>query len=82
MNVSAEVRWRSQGNFGLVAFADAGYVGEEEFFDGSGEWHTGAGVGLRYDTGIGPIRVDLAVPTSGKTTDTQYQIYIGIGQSF
>jgi len=82
VNVSAEVRWRSQGSFGLVAFADAGYVGEEEFFDGSGEWQTGAGVGLRYDTRIGPIRVDLAVPTSGETTDTQYQIYIGIGQSF
>ena len=67
---------------GIVGFADAGYIGEEEFFDGDGTWHSGAGIGLRYSTGIGPVRLDLAVPTSGPETDENFQVYIGIGQSF
>ena len=81
-NFTAEMRWRSAGNLGVVGFFDAGYVGPEAFPDGSGEWHSGAGVGLRYATGIGPIRLDLAVPTSGASSGSVVQIYIGIGQSF
>nr|WP_328823179.1 BamA/TamA family outer membrane protein [Sulfitobacter sediminilitoris] len=80
--VSAEARVKITDTIGLVGFVDGGYVGSEEFYDGSGEWHSGAGVGLRYNTGIGPIRLDLAVPTSGPETDENFQVYIGIGQSF
>ena len=79
---SAEVRVGITDNIGLVGFADAGYIGEEEFYDGSGTWHSGAGLGLRYNTAIGPIRLDVAVPTSGPDTDENFQLYIGIGQSF
>jgi len=82
LGLSAELRIGVTDTIGIVGFADAGYVGEEEFYDGSGEWHSGAGIGLRYNTGIGPIRVDLAVPTSGPETDEKFQVYIGIGQSF
>lgn len=82
VGLSAEARFKLSRTIGLVGFADAGYIGEEEFFDGSGEWHSGAGVGLRYATGIGPIRFDVAVPTSGPDTGEDFQIYIGIGQAF
>lgn len=80
--VSAEARFRVTDSIGIVGFIDGGYIGAEEFYDGSGEWHSGAGVGLRYNTGIGPIRLDIAVPTSGPETDENFQVYIGIGQSF
>lgn len=80
--VTAEARVGITDSIGLVGFVDGGYVGEEEFYDGSGEWHSGAGLGLRYNTGIGPIRLDVAVPTSGPDTDEDFQVYIGIGQSF
>lgn len=80
--ISAEARVEITPSIGVVGFVDGGYVGEEEFYDGSGEWHSGAGIGLRYNTGIGPIRFDVAVPTSGPDTDEDFQIYIGIGQSF
>ncbi|KIN60500.1 Outer membrane protein [Sulfitobacter noctilucae] len=80
--VSAEARIMVTQSIGVVGFVDGGYVGSEEFYDGSGVWHSGAGIGVRYDTGIGPIRVDLAVPTSGPETDENFQVYIGIGQSF
>jgi translocation and assembly module TamA len=82
VGVSAEVRVGVTDSIGIVGFADAGYIGEEEFYDGSGTWHSGAGIGLRYNTPIGPIRVDVAVPTSGPEADEDFQIYIGIGQSF
>lgn len=82
LGLAGEVRLGVTENIGIVGFADAGYIGEEQFYDGSGTWHSGAGLGLRYNTAIGPIRLDVAVPTSGPETDENYQIYIGIGQSF
>ncbi|UWR28156.1 autotransporter assembly complex protein TamA [Sulfitobacter sp. S223] len=82
LGLSAEVRVGVTDSIGIVGFADAGYIGEEEFYDGSGTWHSGAGLGLRYNTSIGPIRLDVAVPTSGPDTGNNLQVYIGIGQSF
>ncbi len=68
-------------NFGLVAFADAGYVGADAT-GGTGDWHAGAGLGVRYDTPFGPIRVDLATPVRGDGVGEALHLYIGIGQSF
>ena len=82
VGISAEARVAVRDKIGIVAFVDAGYIGSEQFFDGSGQWHSGAGLGVRYATGIGPIRVDFAVPTSGPETGENFQVYIGIGQSF
>lgn len=79
--LSTELRVDVTDNIGVVAFADAGYVGAESFFDGTGEWHAGAGLGARYATPVGPIRVDVAGPISGRTGDG-VQLYIGIGQAF
>lgn len=81
LGLSGEVRVDITNQIGAVAFADAGYIGSEALIDGSGDWHSGAGLGLRYQTGLGPIRLDLAGPLSGDTGDG-LQIYIGIGQAF
>ncbi len=70
-----------QTNFGLVAFADAGYVGSDAT-GGSGDWQAGAGLGVRYATPFGPIRVDLATPVRGAGVGEDLYIYIGIGHSF
>ncbi len=82
VGLSAEARVTVTDKIGIVGFVDAGYIGAEEFYDGSGVTHSGAGLGLRYATGIGPIRLDVAVPTSGPATGENFQVYIGIGQSF
>ncbi|MFP1645295.1 autotransporter assembly complex protein TamA [Pontitalea aquivivens] len=79
--LSGELRADVTRNIGVVAFYDAGYVGAVDFFDDAGDWHSGAGLGLRYNTGIGPIRLDVAAPVSGGTEDG-VQIYLGIGQAF
>lgn len=80
--VQSEVRVQTGENLSVVAFYDAGYVGEGAFLDGEGEVHTGFGVGVRYDTTIGPIRFDMALPGSGPTDASGLEIYIGIGQAF
>ena len=41
-------------NYGIVGFADAGYVSEGAFGEGDADWHAGAGVGVRYTTPSGP----------------------------
>ena len=79
IGLAGEMRADLRGNFGAVAFYDAGFVGAESFKDGA--WHSGAGLGLRYETGIGPIRLDVAAPVEGTTGDGP-QVYIGIGQAF
>lgn len=81
VGLSGEVRTTIGERIGAVAFYDAGYVSAREWFGSGGEWQAGAGVGVRYDTGFGPVRLDLAVPVSGATGDG-LQIYVGLGQSF
>lgn len=80
---TAEVRARVTSKIGVVGFADLGYVSALDLGDEFGEWHGGAGLGLRYATGFGPIRVDIATPLKGSVdTGDGVQFYIGIGQAF
>nr|WP_281501911.1 autotransporter assembly complex family protein [Aliiroseovarius sp. F20344] len=79
--LSTELRATITDTIGLVAFADAGHVSDDSLFAGEGGWHAGAGLGLRYKTPIGPLRLDVAGPISGDTGDG-IQIYLGIGQAF
>ena len=81
MATSLELRQTLRGNFSVVGFWDAGFVGAGEWGAVGGQWHAGAGLGLRYDTSLGPIRLDLAGPVRGTTGDG-LQFYIGIGQAF
>lgn len=78
---SGEVRAGISEKIGAVAFYDTGFVSADEFFSAGGAWHSGAGLGLRYKTPIGPIRLDLAAPIDG-TTGNGVQVYLGIGQAF
>jgi len=78
--LSTEVRVRATETIGVAAFADAGYISEGGF-SGSSDWHAGAGLGLRYDTPIGPLRVDVGYPVAG-TTGRGFQLYLGIGHAF
>lgn len=82
LGLSGELRAGITETIDVVAFYDWGYIGEEAFVDFSGESHSGAGLGLRYNTGIGPIRLDVATPVSGDTDASSYYVYIGIGQAF
>lgn len=78
---SAEARVKVTDKIGVVGFVDAGRVDLDSYFSGAGDWHAGAGLGLRYDTAIGPIRLDLAAPVRGRT-GSGVQVYVGLGQAF
>jgi translocation and assembly module TamA len=45
-------------------------------------WAVGVGVGARYYTAIGPVRLDFAVPTLRRPHDDRFEVYIGLGQAF
>lgn len=81
LGAQLEARAMVTDSIGVVGFFDAGRIDPGEFFSGIGDWHSGAGVGLRYQTGFGPIRLDVAVPVSGSTGEG-VQIYVGLGQAF
>jgi translocation and assembly module TamA len=81
LGASVELRAKVTDRIGVVGFADWGSIGLDGFTGGFSESHAGAGLGLRYDTGLGPIRLDVAAPISGTTGDG-VQIYVGLGQSF
>ena len=78
---SLEARYRMSERFGLVGFFDAGAAGEETTPDFA-ELGYGAGVGVRYYGGFGPIRADLAVPVSDRDGQPAFQVYLSIGQAF
>lgn len=82
LGLSGEIRQSVTENIEVVGFFDWGYIGSEAFPDLSGDSHSGAGLGLRYNTGIGPIRLDVATPISGDTPASNFYIYVGIGQAF
>ncbi len=79
VETSLELRAKVSAKFGVVGFFDAGLVGPDRFPNGGERFLAGAGVGLRYFTGLGPLRVDLAVPIKA---NAGYAVYIGIGQAF
>lgn len=78
---TVEFRQRILGNYGVVGFLDAGQVSSNGVpFTNS--WQAGAGIGVRYYTPIGPIRLDVAVPLNREHGDDAFELYIGIGQAF
>ncbi len=82
VETSLEVRARVSKTFGVVGFVDAGLVGPDQFPNGDERFLAGAGFGLRYLTGLGPLRVDLAVPLNKAIGGDSFGLYIGIGQAF
>ncbi|MEO9777637.1 MAG: BamA/TamA family outer membrane protein [Sedimentitalea sp.] len=82
LGVSAEVRGRITESISLVGFFDIAAVGEDQFVTSGSPYQSGAGLGVRYDLGgLGPLRLDLALPVEGTTGDG-LQFYLGIGQAF
>jgi translocation and assembly module TamA len=81
--VSAEIRWRWTERLGCAFFLDGGNAFDQELPDPDGKLFWGAGWGLRYFTGIGPLRLDVAFPLTQEEEFSQsFQIYVSIGQAF
>ena len=79
---SLEARLKITDTIGIVPFVDAGNAGASSIPDFKNGIRVAAGLGLRYFTAIGPIRLDVAMPLNRKNEDPRYGIYVGLGQSF
>lgn len=82
--IGQELRWRWTESFGVAGFVDGGVVTEEAVFEsGVDEMRWGTGLGIRYYTPVGPLRLDMAVPIDRrKDIDDAWQFYISLGQAF
>jgi translocation and assembly module TamA len=78
---SVELRQRVTQTIGVVGFLDAGSVGQTET-PSFADVRLGAGLGVRYATAIGPLRLDVAVPLNPQPGDSAYGLYVGLGQAF
>jgi len=82
LEFGVEARWRFWDDYGLVPFLDAGQVYESMYPDFSETIQYAAGLGFRYYSPIGPIRLDFAHPLNKRQRDRELQFYISIGQAF
>jgi translocation and assembly module TamA len=48
-------------------------------FSGMG---AGVGLGARYRTPVGPVRLDVAIPLDPQASDPDFAVYVGLGQAF
>lgn len=78
---SLELRQRFLDDYGVVLFADAGQVGVNAL-PFANRWLIGAGVGGRYYTSFGPIRIDVALPVTPQPGSGSFELYVGLGQAF
>lgn len=69
------------GNFGIVPFIDAGNVYTQSLPDFTGIRY-GTGLGLRYYSDFGPIRVDVGTPINPQPGDSRIAVYVSLGQAF
>lgn len=77
---AVEGRYRF-GNYGVVAFLDAGQSYESttpKFSD----IRYGVGIGGRFYTNFGPLRLDLATPLGRRKGESRFNVYVSIGQAF
>ncbi|WP_245985975.1 autotransporter assembly complex protein TamA [Azospirillum thermophilum] len=80
--IGAELRIKVTDSIGVVPFVDAGTVYDRAFPDFSEPLRVGTGVGLRYYTDFGPLRVDVGVPLNAAGGDARWQLYLSLGQAF
>jgi translocation and assembly module TamA len=81
MLASFETRIKVTETVGVVPFVDVGTVSRETYPDFS-DIRAGVGLGIRYATPFGPLRLDVAMPVNRYPDGSRFGIYAGIGQAF
>ena len=87
---SEEVRAAFTQKLGVVAFLDAGNVWEKSWDVNLRDLRYAIGPGLRYQTPVGPIRLDFGwqlnpIPglvVNGDTTPRRWRLHFSIGQAY
>jgi translocation and assembly module TamA len=83
VEANLEFRQRIGQSFGVVAFVDAGSAYTKAWPDFSEiSPRLGAGLGIRYYTDFGPVRLDVGLPLNPRQGDAAFGIYVSLGQAF
>jgi translocation and assembly module TamA len=83
VEANVEFRQRFGKSFGAVAFVDAGSAYPDIMPDFSlFAPRVGAGIGARYYTDFGPVRLDVGFPLNARDGDPPFGIYVSLGQAF
>jgi translocation and assembly module TamA len=82
LEASAEARIKITQEIGVVPFFDVGAAFASPYPDFQSEMRSAVGLGLRYYTAIGPVRLDVATPLGRRPGENRFAIFIGIGESF
>lgn len=69
------------GNFGIVPFVDAGSLSREAMPDLS-SFKFAVGLGARYHSSFGPIRIDVGIPLNREKGDGPLAVAVSLGQAF
>jgi len=82
LEAAVELRYNITDTIGVVGFVDAGRAFEASVPDFDEPLIVGAGLGARYITPVGPLRLDVAVPVDRRDVDDAFQVYVSLGQAF
>ena len=83
IELNGELRYRMSDTIGLVYFIDGGTVADSALPSLEERVFIGTGIGLRYITPIGPLRLDAGIPLDRRSdVDDMLQIYVSIGQAY
>jgi outer membrane translocation and assembly module TamA len=82
LETSLELRFPIRGALGGVTFVDAGQVDLDPWGWKLQDLTYSVGAGLRYDTPLGPIRLDLAYPLNPPEEAGTTWFHFSIGQAF
>ncbi len=81
-DASAELRVKVTDTIGVVPFFDIGNAFSSSFPSFNEPLFSAVGLGLRYYTAVGPIRLDVAFPLQRRAGTGPVAVYVSIGQSF
>jgi translocation and assembly module TamA len=81
-DASAELRVKVTDTIGVVPFFDIGNAFTSNFPTFNEPLFSAVGLGLRYYTSVGPIRLDVAFPLERHAGTGPVAVYVSIGQSF
>lgn len=79
---SVELRQGLGRGFSVAAFTDIGNVFPTVSATDFGDLRKSAGVGLRYRTPVGPIRVDWAFKLDPRPLEPRNRLHITVGNAF
>jgi outer membrane protein insertion porin family/translocation and assembly module TamA len=82
LEVGTELRWRFWRRFSLVGFVDAGDVRSGTWKFRPGELRASAGPGLRFDTPVGPLRLDMGFLLNPPRDTDPWRIHLSVGHAF